>query len=237
MNKLLENINEWVQNGPMGNDKQVVPQLLGAGVGILGSILGNKASSSVAPMDPDELKPYFSDARGTLGQMQGFQQEMAGYGRQLMDPGSQMNRQQQQMLRQRSMDQVALQNLLARRQAAATGQSSGVTAAQARMASSQAARDALGQFSQSMLQNRQQGLGVLGQSGGLLSNIYSGQMQQAENLAQAALAQRQQQMQAAQSRGDMWGGIMSGVGTSLMGLNKDWEIPSGGGVTINAGGN
>jgi len=223
MNKLLENINGWVQDGPMGNDKQVVPQLLGAGLGILGGVLGNKHSSSVAPMDPSEISPYFDEAKGTLGQMQGFQQEMAGYGRQLMDPRSQMNRQQHQMLRQRSMDQVALQNLLARRQAAATGQSSGVTAAQARMASSQAGRDAMGQFSQSMLQNRQQGLGALGQSGGMLSNIYSGQMQQSENLAQAALAQRQQQMQAAQSQGDMWSGIMSGVGSSMMGLNKDFS--------------
>ena len=170
MNKLLENINEWVQNGPMGNDKQVVPQLLGAGVGILGSILGNKASSSVAPMDPDELKPYFSDARGTLGQMQGFQQEMAGYGRQLMDPGSAVNLSMRNLLSQNAQQQG--QNVASNvgRLAAMRGISPG----QASMQMNTAANNAMGGVNnawRNMMQERYgQGLGILGN----MTNISKG---------------------------------------------------------------
>jgi hypothetical protein len=50
------------------------------------------------------------------------------------------------------------------------------------------------------------------------------------------LAQRQQQAQAAQSQGNMWGGLMGGIGSSLMGLNSDWSMGGGGGTTINVGG-
>jgi hypothetical protein len=220
-------------------------QVLGTGLKIAGGLIGSQSQSKVQPMGPNDLKKYFSPVQktinqmgntvtgmqGTIGTAQTQQAEMANIGRAMMDPGSQMNQNQKQLLQQQSMDQAAMQNLLSLRSTnAGGGASSGVTAAQARRAQSASGKDALAQFSQSMLQQQQAGVGVLGQSGQMLGQI-SGmqgqmgslqsamgqqQMNISENLAQSALAQRQSQMQAAQSNQGAFGSMMGGIGSSIL---------------------
>ena len=219
MNKLLENINGWVQNGPMGNDKQWILPAIGAVTSIAGGLMGSSSSNNAPdPISPGELSPYFNQARGVMGQMQRHGREMAGIGRSLMDPNSAMNRQQANMMKQQSADNMALQALLARRAGAASGQNPAITAAQLNQSTGQAGRQSMNAIQQSIMQNRNQGIGVLGQSGGMLNQVLQGQMGIGENLAQAAIAQRTQQQQAAQEEGNMWSNILSGVGSAFMGM-------------------
>jgi hypothetical protein len=95
-----------------------------------------------------------------------------------------------------------------------------------------------------MTQNRAQGIGVMGQSSSLLGNIGKMQMGIDENVGQAAVAQRQWQLQEElrkrQAQKEMWGAIgtgISGIGGGIMGTNQfgsalgEWaggNTPSGG---------
>ena len=214
----LDKINSWVQNGPIGNDRQFDPITLALGLGATayGAYQGMRKNPN-KPVSPSEVRRGLSQTQGVVNQMQSGYGQMQGLGQGLMDPNSGINQQQQQMLRDQSADQLAMQHMLARRQAAAMGQDSGITAAQNRATQAQMSRGVQQQSQQNLMQNRMQGIGVLGQSQGLLGNIGRMQMGLDENATQALIAQRQNQMEEWQRRNqaqaDMWGGF----GSSLMG--------------------
>ena len=145
-----------------------------------------------------------------------------------------MNEMEIQKIQEQSADQLAMQHMLARRQAAAMGQDSGITAAQNRATQAQMSRGVQQQSQQNLMQNRMQGIGVLGQSQGLLGNIGRMQMGLDENATQALIAQRQNQMEEWQRRNqaqaDMWGGF----GSSLMGQYAAGANPV---ASVTTGGN
>jgi len=233
MNKLLENINNWTQSGPMGNDKQWVLPALGMAASAYGAWQGMK-KNPIKPFSPGDVRQGMSQTQGVVNQMQGGYGQMQSLGQGLMDPNSGINQQQQQMLRDQSADQLAMQHMLARRQAAAMGQDSGITAAQNRASQAQMSRGVQQQSQQNLMQNRMQGIGVLGQSQGLLGNIGRMQMGLDENATQAGIAARQHEMgewqRRNQAQADMWGGFGSG----LMGLYGQGQNT---GTTINVGSN
>jgi hypothetical protein len=171
--------------------------------------------------------------QGTIGQFQDAYGQSMGFAEQMMDPKSQHNIQQRRMLEQQGNKSLALQNLLARRQSAALGQSSGITAAQQRGATAAMGRDINQQWQQGLNQQYMQGLGQFNQSQGLLGQI--GGMQQGigslqgqmgaqqlgiqENIAQADIARRNREMELAamqQNQGsDFWGGLLGGAATAF----------------------
>jgi hypothetical protein len=233
MNKLLENINNWTQSGPMGNDKQWVLPALGMAASAYGAWQGMKKNPN-KPFSPGEVRQGMSQTQGVVNQMQGGYGQMQGIGQGLMDPNSGINQQQQQMLRDQSADQLAMQHMLARRQAAAMGQDSGITAAQNRATQAQMSRGVQQQSQQNLMQNRMQGIGVLGQSQGLLGNIGRLQMGLDENATQAGIAARQYEMDDWQRRNQAKADMYSGFGSGLMGIYAQGQDT---GTTINVGSN
>ena len=124
------------------------------------AVKAGAAGMGMRPLDtqaitPGQIRGYMSPIQGTINQMQGSYGQMTGYGQDLMDPSSGINQQQQQMLRDQSADQLAMQHMLARRQAAAMGQDSGITAAQNRTSQAQMSRGVQEQSQQNLMQNRQ----------------------------------------------------------------------------------
>jgi hypothetical protein len=233
MHKLLEDINGWVQNGPMGNDKQQIPwgAIAGAGSSLLSGWMGARQNPN-KPLGPGDIKRYMSPMQGVVNQMQGAYGRMQGIGQQMMDPNSGMNQQQQQMMQEQGANQLAMQHMLARRQAAAMGQDSGITAAQNRVSQGQTSRDLYQGHQQALMQNRMQGIGVLGQSQGLLGNIGSMQTGISENIAQSAIAQRQHQMDEWQRRNQIGVDVLGGMGSGFMNAYAAGANP---GTTINVG--
>ena len=230
----LDKINGWVQNGPMGNDKQFDPITLGLGLGASAySAWKAGQANPVKPFSPGDVRKGMSQTQGVVNQMQGGYGQMQSLGQGLMDPNSGINQQQQQMLRDQSADQLAMQHMLARRQAAAMGQDSGITAAQNRATQGQMARGVQQQSQQNLMQNRMQGIGVLGQSQGLLGNIGRMQMGLDENATQAGIAARQHEMDDWQRRNQAQADMFSGFGSGLMGIYTEGINP---GTTINVGG-
>ena len=150
---------------------------------------------------------------------------MAGIGREQMDPMSAMNQRQLQMLRGQGASQMALQNLLNQRQAAAMGQSSGITAAQNRAAQAGIGQQTGDLYNQALLQQQQAGIGTLGTAGGMLANQQQMQLGLDENVAQALIAQRGQQRQQEIAQNQQWGSLLGGVGSGLMGLDKNFQPP------------
>jgi len=171
------------------------------------------------PLGAGAIRKHMAPMQGVVNQMQSGYGQMQNMGQQMMDPNSAMNQQQQQMMQEQSADQLAMQHMLARRQAAAMGQDSGITAAQNRASQGQMARDTSNRFQQGMMQNRMQGIGILGQSQGLLGNI--GRMQQgiSENIAQADIAKQQHKANEWQRRNQIGADVMGGIGSGLMGLH------------------
>ena len=217
MHKLLENINGWVQNGPAGNDKQFWGAVAGVGASLLGGLLGQKKNPNKA-ISPGEIRGYMQPTQGVINQMQGGYSQMQGIGQQMMDPRSQMNQQQYQMMQEQGANQLAMQHMLAKRQAAAMGQDSGITAAQNRASQGQTARDIYQGHQQALMQNRMGGIGVLGQSQGLLGNIGSMQRGVDENIAQSAIAQRQSQQDEWARRNQAQADMLSGMGSGFMNI-------------------
>ena len=214
----LDKINGWVQNGPMGNDKQFDPITLGLGLGASAySAWKAGQANPVKPFSPGDVRRGMSQTQGVVNQMQGGYGQMQSLGQGLMDPNSAINQQQQQMIRNQSADQLAMQHMLARRQAAAMGQDSGITAAQNRAMQGRMAQGAMQQGQQAFMQNRMQGMGVLGQSQGLLGNIGRMQMGLDENIAQARLAERNYEQQEFERRNMAMSSMLGGIGSGLMG--------------------
>ena len=186
---------------------------------------------------PSEVKEYMQPVQdlinqqaGTAGQMQGAYGQSMGFARDMMDPMSSHNLQQRRLMEQQGNQSLALQNLLARRQAAALGQESGITQAQQRTATSAMGRDINQQWKQGLNQQYMQGLGqfnqsqgLLGQIAGLQSGMAGQQMGIQENIAQSDIASRQQQMaldEAYRNRqSSFWGGILGG---GMQGLASNW---------------
>ena len=223
MNKLLQNIEGWTQSGPMGNDKQSWGNLIGAGVGLLGNWIGGGSKQSI-PKGPgeDEIRRMLQSSQDVIGQMQGGYEQMQGLGRDLMDPTSAINRQRFGLMQQQGQQNLALQNLLARRQAAAMGQASGITSAQADQRMQNMGQGLVGQYQQGMLGQQNVGLGMLGQAQGLLGNILKGQLMIDENIAGADVAQAARAREAALAAGSGtdWTELGGALGSALTDL---WE--------------
>ena len=187
------------------------------------SMTGTEVQSYMKP-----VQELISQQGGTVGQMQGAYGQSMGFAQDLMDPMSAHNLQQRRLMEQQGAQSLALQNLLARRQAASLGQESGITQAQQRMATSSMGRDINQQWQQGLNQQYMQGLNQFNQSQGLLGQIGSmqsgmGQQQLGiqENIAQAEIARKQQDMEiqmAKQNRtSQFWGGILGGVAGGFAG--------------------
>ena len=181
------------------------------------SMTGTEVQSYMKP-----VQELISQQGGTVGQMQGAYGQSMGFAQDLMEPMSAHNLQQRRLMEQQGAQSLALQNLLARSQAASLGQESGITQAQQRMATSSMGRDINQQWQQGLNQQYMQGLNQFNQSQGLLGQIGSmqsgmGQQQLGiqENIAQAEIARRQRAMEIAQARknrtSQFWGGILGGV--------------------------
>jgi hypothetical protein len=248
--KLLEKLRNYSTDGPAGNDLQFWPIVAGV-AGIAASAYGgwkaNKDRQAMqndprfAAISPGQVKQHMAPVQqqisamgGTVGQMQEGYGEMMGIGRQMMDPRSRMNQQQFGLMKQQGAEQLALQNLLSRRQAASMGQASGISAAQGRAAQTQMGQDIGQRFQQQMIQSRQQGIqqlmanqGLLGQIGGMQQNMGGMQMGIQENIAQADIAGRNQrrnmEMQRIAGNQQAW----SGVGSGLMGAAGGFGGDSG----------
>ena len=213
----LEQIQNWVHNGPTANDKQsLLLPALSVGASLAGGLMAMRKNPN-RPITPGEVRGDLSRSQGVVNQMQSGYGQMQSMGQGLMDPNSAINQQQQQMIRNQSADQLAMQHMLARRQAAAMGQDSGITAAQNRATQSRMAQGAMQQGQQAFMQNRMQGMGVLGQSQGLLGNIGRMQMGLDENIAQARLAERNYEQQEFERRNMAMSSMLSGMGSGLMG--------------------
>ena len=181
------------------------------------SMTGSEVQAYMKP-----VQSMINQQQSTIGQMQsGFGQAM-GFAEDMMDPMSAHNLQQRRLMQQQGADSLALQNLLARRQAAAMGQESGVTQSQQRQASGAMGRNLNQQYQQQLQQQYLQGLNQFNQSQGLLGNI--GQMQSGvgqqqlgiqENVAQAEIARRQMDMEIAENKknrtSQFWGGLLGGA--------------------------
>ena len=217
MNKLLENINNWTQSGPMGNDKQVAWMLPAAGVAtsLLGSLFGSK-KSTIDPISPQQITEDMAPVQGYIDQMGEGYKQMQGFGKDMMDPGSGMNQQRFQMMQQQGAQQMALQNLLQRRQAAAMGQASGITAQQGRSGQRQLGQQLTGQFQQAMLGQQDKGLNMLGQSQSILGNQARMQMGVSENIAQSRIAQNQAQREEEMMRNQQMANLFGGIGGGLL---------------------
>ena len=172
------------------------------------------------------VQEMINKQQGTVSQMQGGYDESIGLARNMMDPMSAFNVQQRGLQQQQGAESLALQNLLARRQAASMGQDSGITASQMRSSSQQMGRDINQQHQLGLQRNYAQGLGQFNQSQGLLGNIGSMQSGIAgqqlgiqENIAQAEIARRNMDMEIQQAKknrtSDFWGGLLGGVAGGL----------------------
>ena len=227
----LEQIQNWAHNGPTANDKQsfLLPAL-SIGASVAGGLMSMRENPN-RPITPGEVRRDLSRSQGAVNQMQAGYGQMQNMGQGLMDPNSAINQQQQQMIRNQSADQLAMQHMLARRQAAALGQDSGITAAQNRAMQGRMAQGAMQQGQQAFMQNRMQGMGVIGQSQGLLGNIGRMQMGLDENIAQARLAERNFEQQEWQRRNMAMSSMLGGIGSGLMGAygNSMAPVPPAGG--------
>ena len=189
------------------------------------------AKQAAKPMEtqavtPGQIRGYMAPIQSSINQMQGSYGQMMGYGQDLMDPNSGVNLQQKGMMGQQGANQMALQTLLQNRQRAAMGGgNSGIMLAQQR-AQQQNLQQNLGQqFGNQMMQNRTQGLGIMGNQQSLLGNIGKMQMGVQENIGQAAISQRNWQMseemrqrKAQQAQWEAGGEMLSGFGSSLAGI-------------------
>ena len=217
---LLDKIQGWAQSGPMGNDKQIEPITTILTLGSLASqaygAYQAAQGADTQTIGPNEIRRRLARTQGVANQMQGQYGLMSRIGKDLMDPNSGANQQQYQMMQDKGQNQLALQQLLAKRQAASMGQDSGITQAQSQGATAQSARNLGQQYQQGLSQNRQVGIGTLGQAQGLLGRI--GQMQTGidENIAQSAIAQNQQKRQDELRRNQMIAQGMSGLGSGMM---------------------
>ena len=221
----LEQIQNWAHNGPMANDKQsfLLPAL-SIGASLAGGLMGMRENPN-RPITPGEVRGDLARSQGVVNQMQSGYGQMQSMGQGLMDANSSINQQQQQMIRNESANQLAMQHMLARRQAAALGQDSGITAAQNRITQGRMAQNAMQQGQQAYMQNRMQGIGVLGQSQGLLGNIGRMQMGLDENIAQARLAERNFEQQEWQRRNQAMSSMLGGIGSGLMGAYGNSMTP------------
>ena len=231
--KLLQDINGWVQNGPMGNDKQWILPALSMGASVVSGLMGARKNPN-QPLGAGAIRGHMAPVQGVVNQMQSGYSHMQNIGQQLMDPTSAMNEMDIQKIQEQSANQLAMQHMLARRQAAAMGQDSGITAAQNRASQAQMSRGVQQQSQQNLMQNIDRGIGVLGQSQGLLGNIGRLQMGLDENATQAGIAGRQYEMgewqRRNQAQADMWGGF----GSSLIGQYGAGANNTG--TVINVGG-
>ena len=196
-------------------------QGLSAAGNLYGAYQASKPLETQA-ISPGEISGYMSPIQGVINQMQGSRGQMTRMGQQMMDPGSAYNLQQKQLMQEQGASQLALQNLLQARQNAATGVDSGIVRAQQR-AQQQGLSQSLGQQYQNMLaQNRAQGLGILGNQQSLLGSIGQLQMGVSENIGQAAISQRQQQMaeelRRRQAMSNMFGATSSGLSGMAIGM-------------------
>ena len=220
----LDRLQNWAQNGPMANDKQMALGMLA--LGLAGSAaqayLGSQANPH-QPLGAGAIRKHMRPTQGGIAKMQSGYSNLMNQGQQLMDPNSALNQQQRQMMQDQAANQMAMQHLLARRQAAAMGTDSGITAAQNRGAQAQTARDLYQGHQNALFQNRAQGLGIQGQAQGLLGNI--GRMQQgvSENIAQAAIAKRQHQADEWQRRQQTMADFAGGIGSGAMGMYAEGQ--------------
>jgi hypothetical protein len=237
MNKLLTQIDGWVQNGPMGNDLQIEPFTMAAmavGSAALkgyGNWRANKELTT-KPISPGQVQQYMAPVQGQINQMQAGATQMMQAGQGMMDPNSAMNQQYKQDIGQQSQSNLALQALLNRRQAAATGQNSAITDMQNRMQMGQTGRDLTSQYGQAMQGRFQQGLQTMGGATSLLGNVASKQMGIQENITQAAVAQRNAQAQAEMQRNQRAGGVwssMGDMGQAFLGSSMEMGQQTGGG--------
>lgn len=220
MNRLIENINGWVQSGPMGNDKQFtalpyIASALGIGASLFGGAKSGKGPSTPS-ISPEQIEQYMLPVQEQIDKMGGVYDDTISLSKNIMDPSSALNQQRFNLLKQQGQEQLALQNLLARRQSAAMGQDSGITFSNAMQRQQALGRDILGQYNQSMLGQQNVGLGLRGQGMGLLGSMLQGQLGVSENIAQAAIAQNQAQRDAEMYANQAQGGFYSGLGSSLL---------------------
>lgn len=168
-----------------------------------------------------EITEYMQPVQDVIGQMQGGYQQSSQLANQMMDPRSAMNMQRQGMMQQQGASQLALQNLLNRRQAAALGQESGITQGQARQAQGQMGRDLSQMYQQGLMQQQQAGINQFNTSQGMLGNIMQGQLGVTENITQAEIARRKAQMDIqmaeAANRQQFVGGLLGGVANIFSG--------------------
>jgi hypothetical protein len=224
MNKLINNINNWIDNGPQGNDKQLDPITLG--LMAAGAYANYRAAKKrgeemeTKPIGPAEIRGHLSPMQGVINQMQGQHGKMMGLSEQMMDPGSSYNLQQKGMMQEQGADQMALQTILQNRQNAATGVDSGIMQAQRRAQQQQLSQSLGQQFQNQMMQNRTQGLGLMGNANTLLGNIGSMTTGLSENIGQAAISQRQHQMAEEMRRKEAEAAMYEGFGNMAMGGAK-----------------
>ena len=126
------------------------------GAGALGGMFGGK--SEFNEIDPEEVGGYFDKG--------GYVQGMARRSEDLMDPNSAYNTQVLDRLKQSTSDQVFAQNLLARRNAAASGMlgQSGVLDSLQQSNTRNAYNNMQQQFQQGMSQNLDRSNTLLGQA-------------------------------------------------------------------------
>tara|TARA_R110002020_G_scaffold343_1_gene1764 strand:- start:1197 stop:1889 length:693 start_codon:yes stop_codon:yes gene_type:complete len=227
MNKLLDNIQNWTQNGPQGNDKQYLP-LIGAGIsGILGIMAANKGADSFEGLDIEALKEQLKPSLGLIGNMGERADELWGRAKELWDPKSAINQADRSYLKNQSHDVMAN----AFRNIGRTNNSSGggINLSQILANKNDMGRNlqtTLGnQFTNSMKTNRSMGNSLFGMGGSMYGNQLSAQQGYDSTLANAHI---QKSAQANTFNAALYGGASQGLLSGMTGFgNMDWDYSNG----------
>ena len=193
MHDLLENIQNWTQNGPMGNDKMnpgmMLMGLLASAGGIAAAGYGSSLMKKIRPDDiKRQLKPWYTEIEG-----------MRDQGQDLMDMDSETNQMFRKQYMGNAQDMAASQMMMNQRNMGPG--MSGMVQAQGRQAYNQANQQGQQNFMNQFTKN-------LGTGAGMVNNATSQMGQYSENIAQSYISNIQQQNQMNAS---LWGGISNGL--------------------------
>ena len=202
MHDLLENIQNWTQSGPMGNDKMnpgmMLMGLLASAGGIGAAAHGASLMKQIKPGDiRRQLKPWFTEIESMRDQGQG-----------LMDMESETNQMFRKQYMQNAQDIAASQMMMNQRNMGPG--MSGMAQAQGRQAYNQANQQGQQNFMNQFTKN-------LGTGAGMVNNATSQMGQYSENIAQSYISNIQQQNQMNAS---LWGGISNGLLSFVPALTK-----------------
>ena len=193
--RAVQAVGAGTRNPNTGKKEYFIPAMMAAGAVVSG--LGGMYAAHQAGKGARLAR---KQQKRQLANIEGYEQ----MGEEFMDPNSARNQMYLQNIQQQGLNQVALQNQMAQRNAAAYGGGfSGAQAQQAQQARLQAGLQGRQQWLGQMGQQQQTGLGILGKALQMEGDVR-------DNLGNLRMAQ-------SAAQGQMVSGAMSGIGQGMMG--------------------